>query len=278
MGVKNRPFFNAVAYTVLSLCLGFTLIYVVLLFTISIKSREQTSLQPLMPTLPAHWENYETAWTLGLKRFVVNSFVLSVTSVIGELFFSAIVGYVFARYRFPGKDALYNSILIMLMVPWVVKLIPLYVTISDLGLVNTNLGYILPYVLNANVFLIMVFRTHFASLSEEMFESARIDGAGHWTLFSKIAVPLSWSVIGAMSVLQFSFHWGQDIFWPLLVLAREELRPISVGLLLLSGNRYAQPLGVQMAGSVIAAVPMIILFFVAMRAFMQGLTTGALKM
>jgi ABC-type glycerol-3-phosphate transport system permease component len=110
-----------------------------------------------------------------------------------------------------------------------------------------------------------------------LFESARIDGAGHLTLLRKITLPLSIPIISSMAILRFNGAWN-DLIWPLLVLNRDELRPVSVGLVMLSTSASAPQIGVQMAGSVIAAIPMIIIFLIGMRAFIDGLSTGAIKM
>jgi ABC-type glycerol-3-phosphate transport system permease component len=146
-----------------------------------------------------------------------------------------------------------------------------------LRLLDTYWAVILPSIFGANSFQIIIMRTFFEGLPEELFESARIDGAGHSTLLWRITLPLSIPIITSMAILRFNGAWN-DLIWPLLVLNRDELRPVSVGLVLLSTSSSAPQVGVQMAGSVIASLPLIVIFVVGMRSFIDGLSTGAIKL
>jgi len=275
--MRNSPLFNVLAHATLILMIGLTLAQVALLLIISGKTAGQLATNPLLPTFPFHWENFARAWDLGIKDYMGNSLVLSISIVIGNTALAVITSYVFARYKFPGKNLLFSAILALMMIPGILTLVPRYLLIRDLHLLNTFWAVILPSVFGANAFQIIVMRTFFASLPEELFEAGRIDGAGHWTLLARITIPLSGPIISSMAILQFNGAWN-DLIWPLLVLNRDEIRPISVGLVLLSTNNNAPEIGVQMAESVIASIPMIIVFLVGMRAFIDGLSTGAVKL
>jgi ABC-type glycerol-3-phosphate transport system permease component len=274
--MKNSRLFNWTAYLTLTIIVSLMLVQVALLFIMSGKSPSQIATQPLLPTFPFHWENFVTAWNLGIKGYLGNSIVLSLSIVIGDTSLAVIAAYVFARYRFPGKNILFSMILALMMIPGILTLVPTYILVRDLRLLDTLWAVILPAVLGANAFQVIVMRTFFEGLPEELFEAARIDGASHWTLLVRITLPLSVSIISSMAILRFNGAWN-DLIWPLLVLNRDELRPISVGLVLLAtgGNRE---IGIQMAGSVIASIPLIIVFLVGMRAFIDGLSTGAIKL
>lgn len=275
--MKNSRIFNFAAHSILIMVIGLTLAQVALLLIMSGKSATQMSTNPLLPTFPFYLENFERAWNLGIRDYMGNSLVLSISIVIGNTALAVLTAYVFARYNFPGKIFFFSAILALMMVPGILTLVPRYLLIRDLKLLNTFWAVILPAVFGANAFQIIIMRTFFSSLPEELFEAARIDGAGHWTLLSRITVPLSIPIISSMAILQFNGAWN-DMIWPLLVLNRDEIRPLSVGLVLLSTNNNAPDIGVQMAGSVIAAIPMVIVFLVGMRAFIDGLSSGAIKL
>jgi ABC-type glycerol-3-phosphate transport system permease component len=272
---SSRPF-KIMTYTVLTVLVVLQLIPLCIMIVMSFKSQSQVAMNPLVPTFPLHLENYVRAWLVGIKRYILNSVFLTVTILVGNLSLSCITAYVFARYDFPGKGFLFTLILALMVIPGITTLIPRYVLIRDLKLLNTYWGVILPGVFGANAFNIFVLRTFFASLPEELFEAARLDGAGHLAIFGKLVVPLSWAIISSLAILQVLGTWNSYI-WPLLVLGRDKLRTVAIGLVYFADNRNPQ-IGVQMAASMIASIPLFVLFFAAMRTFIQGLSEGALKL
>ena len=274
--MRNTRAFNISAYTVLSVLVILQMIPMLLLVMISFKSQPQVLTAPLIPTFPVHWDNYGRAWLLGVRNYLVNSLFLTVTVLVGNMVFSSITAYVFARHDFPGKDVLFALILGLMVIPGITTLIPRYILIRDLGLLNKYWGVILPGILGANAFNIYILRTFFESLPEELFESARLDGAGHLIIFSRLVVPLSWAIISSLSILSVLGTWNAYL-WPLLVLGRDSLRTVAVGIVYLADARTPE-LGVQMAANVIASIPLLVLFLAAMRTFVQGLSEGAIKM
>ncbi len=269
--------FTYISHGLLLILIGIALFQVALLFIMSGKSPAEIATNPMLPSLPIEWENYVTAWNMGIRGYLTNSIILSVSIVFGDILLSVIAAYVFARYQFPGKRLLFGLVLALMMVPGILTLVPRYLLIRDLRLLDTLWAVILPSVLGSNAFQIIVLRTFFQSLPEELFEAARIDGAGHRVLLFNITLPLSTAIISSMAILRFNGAWN-DLIWPLLVLNRDELRPISVGLVMLSSGAGAPEIGVQMAGSVIASIPMIVIFIVGMRSFIDGLSVGAIKL
>jgi len=265
-----------IAYSMLSLLAMLQLAPLVILLMISVKSISQLGAKPLVPTLPIYLDNYVRAWRIGIRYGIVNSVTITVAVLVGNVSLSSVAAYVFARHNFPGKGVLFSLILGLMMIPGITTLMTRYVLIRDLGLLNTLWAVILPGIFGANAFNIFVLRTFFASLPEEIFESARLDGAGHVTIFTKMILPLSWAIISSVSILQVLGCWN-DYIWPSMVLQRLKLRTISVGLVSLFTNQNPDT-PAQMAGSVIASLPLIILFFLAMRTFIQGLSAGAIKL
>ncbi|MGQ9681686.1 MAG: carbohydrate ABC transporter permease [Anaerolineae bacterium] len=248
---------------------------VILLF-MSVKSRAQVAMNPLLPTWPMHFENFPVVWRMGIRTYMMNSATVTITSLIGNMLLSCIAAYVFARYSFPGRNLLFSLILGLMVIPGITTLIPTYVVVRDLKLLGSLWGVIIPNIMGANAFNIFVLRTFFASLPEELFEAARIDGAGHLRIFTSIVIPLSWAIISSLAVMMVMGTWN-DYVWPLLVLNREKLQTIAIGLVFFADSRNPE-IGLQMAASVIASIPMIILFFIAMRSFIEGLASGAIKM
>jgi ABC-type glycerol-3-phosphate transport system permease component len=236
----------------------------------------QTGVSQVFPTLPLHYGNYIQAWNM-ISQFMLNSVLVVILTLAGVLLLSTITGYVFARYSFPGRELLFWLIMALLMVPGIISLIPLFVFVaSALQLKNNYLGLLLPYWAGGQVFAIFVLRTFFASLPEELYESARLDGAGHVRLYWNITLPLSGSIISVIAILNILGTWN-DYLWPLLIMTDVNMRTVTIGLTFLRDTAFPRP-GVEMAAYVIASVPMFLLFLATMRTFIRGITAGALKL
>jgi ABC-type glycerol-3-phosphate transport system permease component len=266
----------AVSYAVLSFLLFLTMIPYLVMVIRSFKSLYQTGVSQVFPTLPLHYGNYIQAWNM-ISQFMLNSVLVVILTLAGVLLLSTITGYVFARYSFPGRELLFWLIMALLMVPGIISLIPLFVFVaSALQLKNNYLGLLLPYWAGGQVFAIFVLRTFFASLPEELYESARLDGAGHVRLYWNITLPLSGSIISVIAILNILGTWN-DYLWPLLIMTDVNMRTVTIGLTFLRDTAFPRP-GVEMAAYVIASVPMFLLFLATMRTFIRGITAGALKL
>jgi ABC-type glycerol-3-phosphate transport system permease component len=249
--------------------------YVVMMIR-SFKSLYQTGVSQVYPTLPIHYGNYIEAWKL-ISQFMLNSIIVVVLTLAGVLVLSSITAYVFARYNFPGREFLFWLVMALLMIPGIISLIPLFVLVaSDLKLKNNYLGLLFPYWAGGQVFAIFVLRTFFASLPEELYESARLDGAGHLRLYWDITIPLSGPILSVIAILNILGTWN-DYIWPLLILTDVKMRTVTIGLTFLRDTVFPRP-GVEMAAYVIASVPMFLLFLATMRTFIRGITAGALKL
>lgn len=214
--------------------------------------------------------NYTAAWR-AMRPYITNSMLTSLTAMAGVVFLSSLAGYVFARHRFPGKQVLYLLILSLLMIPSIFTLIPSFMIIVNLGLIDSRLALILPWMASGQVFGILVCRGYLESLPEDLFEAARIDGAGEFTLFTRIAVPISWPVLATVAIMNIITTYN-DFLWPLIVIRSMGKQVVSVGLRYLGAGWES-----RMAGYIVACIPLLLLFSFGTRYYIEGITTGAIK-
>lgn len=241
---------------------------------ISGKDLAQFTHNPWTVSLPVHGENYTAAWT-AINRYMLNSIIVSGVSCLGVLLLATLSAYVFARYSFPGKEILFYLIIGLLMIPAILTLIPQYILVRDLHLLNTRWALILPYISGGQVFGIFLLRSFFASLPEELFEAARVDGANDLTMLLRLVLPLSWSILATLAIFQILATWN-DLIWPAVVIDDDALKTVVTGIWSFS-QQYSTDYGPLMAGYALASLPLLLLFAVASRYFVAGLTSGALK-
>jgi ABC-type glycerol-3-phosphate transport system permease component len=185
---------------------------------------------------------------------------------------------VFARYDFPGKRIFFYLFLGLLMIPSILTLIPLFLEVKGMGLLNNWLALILPYIAGGQAITVFVLQAFFSSLPEEMFEAARIDGASEFQAFVRIAIPLSSAILGAMAIISALGVWG-DYLWPTIVLQDSHLYTISAGIAnYVSSFGLVAQVGPTFASYVLASLPVVILIILTMKYYVTGLTTGALKL
>jgi ABC-type glycerol-3-phosphate transport system permease component len=209
--------------------------------------------------------------------YVVNSLSVTAISVSAGLLFAGLAAYAFARYRFPGSGALYMAILIVLLVPGVLTLIPIFVILRDLRLLSSHRALYAVYITESLALGIMVLRGFFASIPEELLEAAALDGAGDLRTASLIVVPLSTPAFLTVTIMSTLACWN-DYIWPLIVLPDARLWTVTQGLVAFR-DRYAgmAAWGPLFAGFVIASVPLFALFLASTRRFVSGMTSGAVK-
>jgi multiple sugar transport system permease protein/raffinose/stachyose/melibiose transport system permease protein len=257
--------------------LGFiTFIPVLMLLQLSFKDMQQMADSMWLPIFPLHLKNYEKSFYL-MVPYMMNSVLFVLGSVTVSITFSTLTSYALARYDFPGKEFFYMAILALLMIPGILTLITSFVVVVSLGINNSLLGIWLPMAAGAQAFQIIVLRTFFASLPNELFEAARIDGAGELHMLVRIALPLSTPILLTLTVLQIMNVWNEFI-WPIMVLSNPDRYPIILGVLRLSQLITQLDPGATYAGYVIAGIPILILFVFSSRSFIRGLTSGAIKM
>lgn len=241
----------------------------------SFKDNSQFALQYWIPTAPFHGENYTTVFPL-IWRYIVNSIIVVGSATIGVIIVSTLAAYAFARIRFPGREIIYWALIAMLMVPPVLTLVPLFVLVRNVGLIGHYTGVILPYIAGNEVLGIFILRAFFASLPQELFEAARIDGSSELQVFLRVAVPLVRPAVTTVGILTILLTWN-DYVLPLLVLTDDSVKTLVLGLVAFQ-SRYVTNYGPEMAGYTIGALPLLLLFSFGMRQFINGLTAGALKL
>jgi ABC-type glycerol-3-phosphate transport system permease component len=224
---------------------------------------------------PAKWENYHNGW-ITMRRYIFNSLAYSLASVVGVVFLSSLSGYVFARHRFPGKEAIYVCILALLMVPGVLTLIPAFVLVRQLGLINTPWALILPWTAGGQIFGILLCRSFFATLPTELFDAAKVDGASEFQQYTRIALPLSWPIMVTLAIMHLVGSYN-DFIWPLLTISDQNIQVVTVGLTQFRNEFGTVNWGPRMAAYAVSSIPLVILFSFGMRFYVRGLTSGAVK-
>ncbi len=262
-------------HLLLVILLFFMFVPILMMLIISFKTVSQFDVDPFLPTFPLHPENYARAFNI-VWRYIFNSFIVSGVSVIGMVVLATITAWAFARYPFPGRDILYYLILALLMIPGELTLVPSFLLVKALGLLNTRWVLILPYIAGGQVFAIFVLRSFFEGMPEELFEAARIDGASELMTFVRIAMPLASSIVGVVTIMHITSTWN-DLVWPMITVNVKRLMTLTIGLYAFRNEMYTQ-WGSLMAGYTIASIPMIILFAFTSKLFVEGLASGALKM
>jgi ABC-type glycerol-3-phosphate transport system permease component len=264
-----------IAHACLVVFVVLTVYPIFFLFNVSAKSRFQYERNPLAIESPEGLYAYVLAWQL-VSRSMANTIVITLVSLAGLIVTASITAYVFARYSFPGRTLLFYGLLGLLMIPGILTIVPLLVLVSQMGLVNTLWAAILPYVAGGQAFNIFIMRTFFASLPEELFESARLDGAGHLDLIFRLVIPLSAPILVVVSILHVLHTWN-DIAWPMLVLNDVQVRTIALQLLQFQNPFQLYPTA-AFAGAVIGSLPLLVVFLIGMRQFVNGVLTGAMKL
>ena len=241
---------------------------------ISLKSPSQFTRVPFLPTWPLRWENYEFAVQI-ISQFLLNSIIASGATVIGVLLLSSLAAYSFAQIRFPGRTFVFYAVLALMMVPASLTLVPSFVLIRDLRLINTYWSLILPWIAGGQLIGILILRAFFQSLPGEMFDACRIDGASDWQIYWHVALPLTRSMLGVVAVLNILGTWN-NLIWPTLTLSERRMWPLTPGLYSYM-EQYYTSYGRVMAGLLLGSVPLVILFVFTSRLFVEGLTSGAIK-
>ena len=229
---------------------------------------------PFGVTFPLHLENWSFGWQV-IKGYIANSIFVSTIGVFGTLITALLSAYVFARYDFPGKNVLWYLLLGLLFMPGIMNLVPLFILMKDLNLLNSLLGLSLLYTVGGQVFCVFVLRNFIEEIPQDLFEAAQVDGAGPIKQIINIVVPMSGSILATLAILRFLGCWN-DFITPLVFISDEYKQLIPVGLMRLDGE-YVKMWGQMMAGFSIAAIPLVLIFLFTMRLFVKGLSAGAVK-
>ena len=226
--------------------------------------------------MPLYLDNITTAWTKGrFGDYILNSVIITVPTVIGVVILSCLAGYGIARFRFPGRNFMFYTILLGLTVPFQSVMIPLFYQLLAMGLIGTYLAVILPGIAFGLPFGIFLMQAFFEDLPNELADAGRVDGCSEWRIFRSVMLPLAWPAVSTLVVFQFVKSWNEFLM-PLLYLQTESLRPVPLGLMFFQGA-YTRDVGLISAGVTIALLPVVVIYLIFQRQFVKGLTAGAVK-
>jgi len=277
-GYRRRRTLNRILlYTVMSLIALIIIIPLLWMFSTSLKPKAQLFSKeiywiPKTVTLQNYQKILDNPST-PIARWFGNSVVVAVLHTGVVLIISTMAAYAYARLEFPGRKQIFAILLITLFLPGVMFLVPNFVTINRMGMLDSFLGVLLPGF--AAVFPVFFMRQFFESIPKELEEAAQIDGASTFQIFTKIVLPLSKSAIATLAIIEFLGSWN-DFLWPMLVLKRADLLTLQPGLRTLQGA-YTSEYGLMMAGAVIVAVPVLVLYIFLQRFIVQSVATTGLK-
>jgi ABC-type glycerol-3-phosphate transport system permease component len=254
--------------------LAFAFLPLYLMIVVSFKDNPQYYAAPAVMTQPLHPENWAEAWRLVMPS-VANSIFISTAATLLTLCFALCAAYFFARQKMPLSAFFWNAILILMMMPMIANLVPLFRLLGDLNLLNTLAALILVGAASGQVFSIFMLRSFVADIPGDLYEAAEIDGASHFQQLKNVVLPLSGPILGTVGVMQFIAAWNEFVL-PLIVMRDHARLPVMVQLLRMAGE-YLKFWGPLMAGYAMASIPIIILFIFSMKLFVRGLTEGAVK-
>lgn len=273
-GVSSRSLVSGY----LGLVLAGLMVAVPLYFVVitSLKERPEIYTNPIS-WLPHTWapQNYSYVWqNLDFNNYLVNSVIITVSLVVIKVSLGVLSAYAFAFLKFPGSNLLFFLVIGTLMVPNEITIISNYALVAQLGWRDTFTGIIVP--LSGVAFGTFLMRNHFCSLPQEIMEAAAMDGAGFFRTLFKIVLPMSWPTLMAFVLITAVTEWNQYL-WPFLISDTGRVAPLQIGLTMLQNNEGVTNWGPVMAGTVLATLPMIVLFLFLQKSMIKGLTAGAVK-
>ncbi len=273
--VVRRPLASVGVNLALALAAALTLFPLAWMVSASFMAPGEASSYP-PPLLPhsATLANYRLLFAEhGILRQVVNSVLISLLATALSLLFNVSAGYAFAKLRFAGRDHVFRLLLGALIIPAQVTMMPLFLMLKQMGLVNTYAGALVPWL--ASVLGIYLVRQYALTIPDAIIEAARIDGLGELRIFALVVLPLLKPIIVTLAVLTFLGSWN-DFMWPLIVLTDHDVQTLPVALAALS-REHVQDVELMMAGAVVTVLPVLLLFFALQRYYMQGLVAGSVK-
>lgn len=271
---RRLRFSEVLSGAVLVVLLALSLLPFAMMLLLSLKTNADIFTRFWGLPQPARWDFYRDA-AVALKGYLLNTLIVTAVVVPGVLLFSSLSGYALARLHFRGRDGVFALILALLVVPGILTLIPTYALVQGMGLLNTRWVLILPYLAGGQVLGVVLCRTFFVSLPDELFEAMRLDGAGDVQIYRHLALPLSLPTLATIAIMT-TLGIYNDYIWPLVTISDSSLQTFTVGVTRFSGE-FNLDYGPTLAGYVIGSLPLIALFAIGMRAFVQGVTSGALK-
>jgi multiple sugar transport system permease protein len=261
-----------VVLVVLGLVTVLPLLYMIVLALQS--DGEVQSGDPVLWPAELHWDNFTRLFEAApFGRFFVNSFVMAGAITLSHLVFDPLVGYVFAKLDFPGKRIAFVAVLSTLMVPFFVRMLPIYSIFASLGWIDSYQGLIVPFLMDA--YGIFLMRQFIRPLPDELIEAARVDGAGEFRIYLRVILPQCKPALAVLGLFTFVFQWN-EFLWPLIATSRTEMRTLPIGLTLFNQEYFTQ-WNLTAAGALILFVPTALFFVITQKFLVEGIALSGLK-
>ncbi|MCY4465923.1 MAG: carbohydrate ABC transporter permease [Chloroflexi bacterium] len=280
MGRKSKrgiTISDVVSYSLLTIAAILVAMPLLWMFSTSLRpTSESYQLPPQWLPTEFRWENYLAPFdsSVPFVQLFINSMKITLAVTLGQLVTCSLAGYAFARLRFPGREFLFLLLLASLMVPGQVTIIPIFLLMRSLGLIDNHLAIILPGLISA--FGVFLMRQFFKQMPQELFDAARVDGAGHIRSFLQIALPLAGPALATLGIITFNAIWN-SYFLPLIFLNSWDNFTLPQGIALLTGYMGAGNPSVVMAAVTMAILPVLAVFLVAQRWIIEALTRAGIK-
>ncbi len=264
-----------IIYLVLIVGILITVLPFIWMFLTSLKSQsEAVKVPPVIFPSVLRFENYSNVFTkIPFARMYLNTIISAVVTVVMQLFLCSMAAYAFGRINFPGRNVIFAVLLAVLMVPSSFFILPQYLIIQNMGLLNTIPALFIPNLFSA--FGTFLLRQFFMALPDELEDAARLDGCNHFMIYSRIMLPLIRSGLVALGILTLRFAWN-DLMWPLIVNTSTEKMTLSAGLSFMQGQ-YATDYPTMMAGAVMAVLPLLVMFAIFQKQFIEGVAMSGIK-
>lgn len=278
MDVNNvRNMKKIILYAIIIL-IGFIFIFPFLWMILSsLKMNKDVLAVPISFFPPEwNWNSYYSAFHYGdydFARYFANSFIVVIFAVLLCIFLSATAGYGFAKYKFKGNSLLFTLVLSTMMIPFQAIIVPLFLLVKKMGIQNSYLGLIIPEALTA--FGVFMMRQFFYSIPNDFIESARLDGANEFIIFERISFPIAKTAVLALVIFHAQWVWNL-LIWPLILITTPEMRTLPQAIALFAGV-YFTPYPEQLAISVVACLPLLLLYFFLSKHFVQGIAMTGIK-
>lgn len=274
--MKNKvKFRRLIIYIILLLGLVVTLMPFLWMILTSFKTQsEAIRIPPVIFPEVWNFQNYSAVFEMiPFAKMYFNTSVTALVTIVGQLLICSLAAYAFARIHFPGRDIIFVCLLAVLMVPSSFFILPQYLLVQKIGLLNTLPALFIPYLFSA--FGTFLLRQFFMALPDELEDAARLDGCNHLQIYAKIMLPLIRSGLVALGILTLRFAWN-DLMWPLIVNTSTDKMTLSAGLAFMQGQ-YITNYPVMMAGAVLAVLPLLILFIIFQKQFVEGIALSGIK-
>jgi len=271
----HGPAASLAIYAVLALAVLLAVFPFIYMISLSLQSDADIySGVPVIIPQTLQFSNYVDIWERApFVRFILNSFIIAGGITLLHLIFDPLIGYVFAKMKFPGKRVMFAALLSTLMLPFFIRMIPLYLLTAQMGMLNTYQGLILPFAMSA--YGIFLMRQFIAPIPNDLIDAARIDGANDLVIYWRIVLPQLRPALATLALLTFVFQFN-EFLWPLIVVSSTEMRPITTGLTLFNQEFFTQ-WNLTATGGVILFLPSFLLFLITQRYFIRSVMMSGMK-